>query len=141
MPYWLCVDDLDDISSCRDEFTAAYDSFLQVFAAAEKTQNKHHSTPLTDAMQHAWQSGAHWVFYCFTSANAMAIMVQDHRFPFFGFRTTVKEEEEAFAHHLSHFWCPNSEQFTQRKMADKEQYDLDLQAHYETAASHFAVAV
>jgi len=131
MPYWLCVKDLDDISSSRDEFSAIYDSFLQIFAAAEKKQIKHQNSPIADTMQKAWKSGVYSASYHFTSVNARAIMVQDHIFPIFGFRTTLKEED-AFAQSLSNFWCPNSDQFVQRQMAEKAQYDLDLQAHYET---------
>lgn len=71
MPSWLCVDDLDDISRNRGEFAASYDSFLRIFAAAEKKQ-PHHSTLLADTMRQAWHSGAYWVYYSFISVNAMA---------------------------------------------------------------------
>lgn len=131
MPSWLCIDDLDDISRNRDEFAASYDSFLQTFAAAEKKQ-QHHSTLLADTMRQAWHSGAYWVYYSFISVNAMAIMVSDHIFPIFGFESTL-DEEEAFFRSLSHFWCRNSEQFVQRKMKEKVQYDLDLQNYFDTA--------
>lgn len=131
MPSWLCVDDLDDISRNRGEFAASYDSFLQTFAAAEKKQ-QHHSTLLADTMRQAWHSGAYWVYYSFISVNAMVIMVSDHIFPIFGFESTL-DEEEAFFRSLSHFWCRNSEQFVQRKMKEKVQYDLDLQNHFDTA--------
>lgn len=131
MPSWLCVDDLDDISRNRGEFAASYDSFLQTFAAAEK-KHQHHSTLLADTMRQAWHSGAYWVYYSFISVNAIAIMVSDHIFPIFGFESTL-DEEEAFFRSLSHFWCRNSEQFVQRKMKEKVQYDLDLQNHFDTA--------
>lgn len=62
----------------------------------------------------------------------MAIMVSDHIFPIFCFESTL-DEEEAFFRSLSHFWCRNSEQFVQRKMKEKVQYDLDLQNHFDTA--------
>ncbi|KAF2211225.1 hypothetical protein CERZMDRAFT_85420 [Cercospora zeae-maydis SCOH1-5] len=131
VPYWLAVEYIDDASEHREEFTAMYNSFVQSFSATEKRQNKHHATPLGDAMHEALRTGAYWVYRCFTSIDAMPSIIEDQICPLFGFTSTTAEEE-AFARSLSHFWCPESETFVQRKLAERAQYNLELQRHYET---------
>jgi hypothetical protein len=65
------------------------------------------------------------------SADALADWVEDEIYPIFGFTEDI-EEREQFVRSLSHFWSPDSEQFVQQKLADRAQYNIDLQTHYET---------
>lgn len=131
VPYRFGVDYIDSASEQIEDFTAMYDSFVQNFSAVEKKRNKEQTAPLANAMHQALRSGTYWINHCFTSIDGMSSLVEGHIFPMFGFDQTV-EEEEAFYKSLSHFWSPDSEQFVQRKLAERVQYNLDLQTHFET---------
>jgi hypothetical protein len=131
-PYWLGVEFVDDASKHREEFTAMYDSFIQTFYAEERRQHKRQMNPLAGAMHHALCSGSYWIFHCFTSIDLMPSIVEGQIFPFFGCGPT-SEEEYAFSRNLSHFWSLDSKQFVQQELAERAQYNLNFQTHYETA--------
>ncbi|SMY20491.1 unnamed protein product [Zymoseptoria tritici ST99CH_1A5] len=128
LPHRLCIGHLDHVSRHLTQFTETHEIFQRIFATVEREQNVA-GTPLADAIHRALPSGRCWLYYCLTSINAMPLLFDENVYPMFGLRMRVKEEE-AFAQGLSHFWCLNSEEFVRQKMADKAQYDADLQSHY-----------
>lgn len=119
VPYWLTGCAIDQIKGEKlDRFDQVRREFMRVFEEEEqaaKAKTRHDIT-LSKIMQDTWESKGVWFWHCLSSVNAMYYLLETHLYP----PNSLSTEAEKF---LSRFWCRNSEDVVQKKIADKQAYD------------------
>jgi Ser/Thr protein kinase RdoA (MazF antagonist) len=131
IPYWLSVDYIDDVVENMDNYTKTYEAFMQILDEEQRQMPLRHAISIATEIRNAWCSGAHWFYHCLTSVNATPSIVEDHIYPRFGYHASLGDQT-AFMKALSHFWAEDSAYWVRKKVAEKQQYDVDLKAQFES---------
>lgn len=131
VPYWLSVDYIDDVADNAEKYLETYEAFTRTLAEEQRHIQPRHSINIVTEIQKAWSSGAYWFYHCLTSINAMPSIVEDHIYPKFGYNASLGEQRE-FMKALSQFWADDAAYWIEKKFRDKQQYDIDMQAHFES---------
>lgn len=132
VPYWLSADYIDQVANNMREYTETFAAFMRIFDEEQQLMQMRHQVSIGAEIRKAWRSGAYWFYHCLTSVNAMTSIVEDHIHPKFGFRASSSTQEREFNHALSHFWAENASDWVEKKVEDKRQYDLDVQAYFKS---------
>ena len=122
VPYWLTGCAIDGIKGDKFEpFGQIRQEFVRVFEEEEQATKAitWHGRTLSKIMQHVWQTKGVWFWHCLSSVNAMYILLEAHLVP------TLSVEEERL---ISRFWCKDSGDTVQSKVADREAYDEELRS-------------
>ncbi len=126
VPYWLTGCSIDGIKGDKFEpFDQIRQEFLRVFEEEEQAAKFNTNTntwpgrTISKIMQDVWQTKGVWFWYCLSSVNAMYIILEAHLVP------TLSVEEERV---ISKFWCKDSRDIVQKKVADKMAYDEELRS-------------
>ncbi|OBT65052.1 hypothetical protein VE03_05186 [Pseudogymnoascus sp. 23342-1-I1] len=127
VPYWLTGHGIDEIVDDNlHEFDMIRQEFMKIFEAEETNIAPRDTPMLATIMQEGWESDGVWLWHCLTSINAMISLVEDHLSPRFS-RLSSKTEEI-----ISQYWCPDSAEVVERKVADYNGYKKDLEALFST---------
>lgn len=117
VPYWLTGCAIDLIKGEKlDRFNQVRQEFMCVFKEEEQAIKAKHNISLSKVMQDTWESKGVWFWHCLSSVNAMYYLLETHLYP----PKSLSTETEKC---LSRFWCRDSEDVVQKKMADKQAYD------------------
>ncbi|EFY93749.1 hypothetical protein MAC_00240 [Metarhizium acridum CQMa 102] len=119
VPYWLTGCAIDQIKGEElDRFDEVRREFMRIFEDEEQAMKAkaRHNITLSRVMQDMWQSKGVWFWHCLSSVNAMYFLLETHLYP----PKSLSIEAETY---LSRFWCINSEDVVQKKIADKKAYD------------------
>ncbi|TPX22606.1 hypothetical protein DIZ76_014483 [Coccidioides immitis] len=128
-PYWLAnqtIDmvDVDDYESLRKEF----------MEALEEEETK--STPglqqspvqLYPILQQGWERGTFWCSLALNSPTALFKIFYDYIQPKF---SKTHKDDEAFWLITMRYWAFDAFNFLERKLKEKEQYDISLRGAFE----------
>ncbi|KAJ8129291.1 hypothetical protein O1611_g4343 [Lasiodiplodia mahajangana] len=123
VPYWLTGCSVDGIRGDEyDRFDEVRREFLHILEEEEEQVTKAkagHNINLSQIMHEMWDSKGVWFYECLLSVNAMYLLLDFHLVPPKGLTDEVEKI-------LSRFWCGNSEDVVQMKLADKKAYDEEL---------------
>jgi hypothetical protein len=122
VPYWLTGCAIDGITGDRfSQFDQVRRKFMDIFREEEQATDAtvKHGVALSQVMQDMWESKGVWFWHCLASVNAMYLLVEAHLYPPRSLSTEVERT-------LSKFWCRNSEDVVQKKVADKQAYNEEL---------------
>lgn len=126
VPYWLTGCAIDEIRGERlVEFDTARKEFMDIFEEEERKVTAEHRLSLSQIMRETWNSGGTWFWYSLTSINAMYLLSYDHILPKFSPLSIT--EEEVLQELLSRFWSHDAADVVQRKVADLEKYEAELE--------------
>ena len=124
VPHWLVDGDLADFEGgLLERFEQRRRQFIEVFREEECRAAPTQDPILTNMMNWSWEHGGSWFWIGLTSVNAIHAMFSGHICP----QGTLSYEEEST---LSQFWCPNSEEFVERKELDIQAYRKKLYDWY-----------
>jgi hypothetical protein len=110
VPYWLTVDNVDDIAENMDAYNKMHKTFLDVLQDEEQKTDVEHDVQLASAIQESWTSYSSWFYRSLTSINGVAYCLEDHLYEKFNFSIST-EEEDQWMKLMSAFWPLNSKQF------------------------------
>ena len=127
--HWLAVDGIDELVEKPSEVEQIYESYAEILEE-EQAELEPSNLDLAMWMRKAWKSGAYFFYLPFMSVNGFTAIVEDHILPMFDFSGLSLSQERDLNRKLSHFWSKESLGFVEAKIADKRQYDKDLEAHY-----------
>ncbi|KAI0099078.1 hypothetical protein GGR51DRAFT_576458 [Nemania sp. FL0031] len=122
VPYWLTGCSIERIRDEEyDRFDEVRQEFMHIFEEEEQaTKAKaHHNISLSEVMHEMWNSKGVWFYHCLFSVNVMYFLLGSHLVP----PKSLPWDVEKI---VSKFWSGNSEEVVQRKLADKEAYDVRL---------------
>lgn len=126
VPYWLTGCAIDQIKGENlDQFARVQREFMRIFKEEEQAaQSKaKHGVNLSQVMQDTCDSKGVWFWHCLSSVNAMYFLLETHLYP----PNFLSIEAETF---LSRFWCRDSEEVVQKKVADKQAYDDQVRSMF-----------
>ena len=130
VPYWLTVDNIDDIAENMDVYNKMHKTFLGVLQSEEQNANLQSYIQLASAIQESWTSYSSWFYRSLTSINGMAYCLEDHLYEKFNFNIS-REEEDQWMKLMSAFWPSDSKKFVERKLREKAKYNEDVARHFE----------
>jgi hypothetical protein len=130
VPYWLTVDNIDDIAENMDAYNEMHKTFLDVLQDEEQAITLEHDIHLASAIQQSWTSYSSWFYRSLTSINGMVYCVEAHLYEKFGLEIS-REEEDQWMKLMSSFWPTDSKQFVERKLREKAKYNEDVAQHFE----------
>jgi hypothetical protein len=130
VPYWLIVDNIDDISENMEAYNNMHKTYLEVLQEEEQRNALPHDVQLASAIQESWTSYASWFYRSVTSISGMAYCVEDHLYEKFNFDIS-REEEDQWMKLMSAFWPSDSKQFVEQRLRDKAKYNEDVARHFE----------
>ena len=85
VPYWLSVDNIDDIAENMDAYSAMHKTFLEVLQSEEQKPGLENESRLASAIENSWKSYSSWFYRSLTSINGMAYCLEDHLYEKFNF--------------------------------------------------------
>ena len=130
VPYWLTVDNIDDIVENMDAYNSMHKTFLDVLQSEEQSSNLENGVQLASTIQRSWESYSSWFYRSLTSINGMAYCLEDHLYEKFNFSIST-EEEDQWMKLMSAFWPTDSKKFVERKLREKAKYNEDVARHFE----------
>jgi len=130
VPYWLTVDNIDDIAENMEAYNRMHKNFLDVLQDEEQKITLPHDVQLASTIQESWTSYASWFYRCLTSINSMAYCLEDHLYEKFNFNVS-RGEEGQWMKLMSAFWPIDSKTFVARKLFEKAKYNEDVARHFE----------
>jgi hypothetical protein len=113
VPYWLSVDNIDDIAENMDAYNKMHKTFLDVLQSEEQTASLDKHVQIASTIQESWTSYSSWFYLSLTSIDGMAYCVEAHLYEKFGLSIS-KEEEDQWMRLMSSFWPTDSKQFVER---------------------------
>ena len=119
-PYWLTSEGIEELKG-SEGFNTIHDEFNTIFR--EECHRLELPLSRADTMQQAWQTMGFFFQYSLNLKNGCILILEQvlSRFkPGFEFNT-------AFNDHLAPLWATDGEEVLVRKLADKEQYDQQIQ--------------
>jgi hypothetical protein len=130
VPYWLSVDNIDDIVENMDAYNKMHETFLYVLQDEEQNASLENDSRLASTTQQSWTSCSSWFDRSLTSIDGMAYCVEAHLYEKFGLSIS-KEEEDQWMRLMSSFWPTDSKQFVERKLREKAKYNEHVARHFE----------
>ena len=130
VPYWLVVDNIDDIADNMDAYSKMHKTFLDVLQSEEQATSLGNEVRVASAIQQSWTSYSTWFYRSLTSINGMGYCVEAHLYEKFNLSIST-EEEDQWMKLMSSFWPTDSKQFVERKLRDKAKYNEDVTRHFE----------
>ncbi|KKK15238.1 hypothetical protein AOCH_000385 [Aspergillus ochraceoroseus] len=129
-PYWLINKGIDQLT------TAEYDPIRQEFMEVLSMQEQDFDSAisnygaadlrLSDFMKRSWERGAFWYSLALSSPSGLFTIFSKHIKPLF-----CQDYEEEFGVVMPFFFERNVGHIAGRKLADREQYDKNLQEAFE----------
>lgn len=126
-PYRLTEYAIDEIQDHFQDFNNIRQEFMLQFEEEERKQPLKHNHSLVTIMQETWDSKGIWFWYCLESVNAVLWIFDDHIRPKFSPYMSSGDEKV-----LSRFWCSNSSQVVEKKVAEYKSYDAQLRGLLDT---------
>ncbi|KKZ64744.1 hypothetical protein EMCG_09348 [[Emmonsia] crescens] len=123
-PYWLAnqainMVDLDDYGSLRKEFMEAFEQEEKKSASGLQQS----SVQLYPILQQGWERGTFWCSLALNSPTALFKIFYDYIQPKF---SKTHKDDEAFWLITMPYWGFDTFTFLERKLKEKEQYDISL---------------
>jgi len=134
VPYWLTVDNIDDIAENMDAYNVMHEKFLDVLRREEQIANSERNAQLSTSIQESWTSYSSWFYRSLTSVNGMAYCLEDHLYEKFNFSVS-RDEENQWMRLMSSFWPSDSKLFVERKLREKADYNEAVARHFEARLS------
>ncbi|KMU83985.1 hypothetical protein CIHG_01769 [Coccidioides immitis H538.4] len=128
-PYWLAnqtIDmvDVDDYESLRKEFMEALEEENEEHARIANSRQSNY-TPI---LQQGWERGTFWCSLALNSPTALFKIFYDYIQPKF---SKTHKDDEAFWLITMRYWAFDAFNFLERKLKEKEQYDISLRGAFE----------
>ncbi|KAM3557368.1 hypothetical protein MY1884_004569 [Beauveria asiatica] len=127
-PYWLTSKTLDafddDESVC--EYAAVLDEYFQIYENEERRRNN--TDMQTSIQRDMWRKGSFWYFYAVSIPAFMYGLFNKRIQPLFNEEHTRSTAVDDVLHY---YWGRNMAGFTAQKLADKEQYLVDVREQYK----------
>ncbi|KAF2245173.1 hypothetical protein BU26DRAFT_522282 [Trematosphaeria pertusa] len=129
VPYWLTGCSIDEICDERySEFKKVREEFMYILKEEERMAIVEHNVPISTVMQDMWESRGVWFWHCLSSVDAMYVLLELHLCPSGSLPVDIEKA-------LSDFWCRNSDEIVQKKLADKKRYDGELKRLFGEGAA------
>ncbi|CZR64581.1 uncharacterized protein PAC_14479 [Phialocephala subalpina] len=129
VPYWLTGCAIDGIKNEKlREFEIVHREFMDIFEEEEVKMMATNPPAMTRIIHDGWNSGAVWFWHCITSVNAAWSLFDDHIGPRFLPPSTDSEGI------IAQYWCQGSPLVAERKVAELEEYDKQLQVLFDEKA-------
>ncbi|TVY80836.1 hypothetical protein LSUE1_G004210 [Lachnellula suecica] len=131
VPYWLtgcAIDDITEEKLC--EFEIVHREFMEIFEEEEVKMMSTNLPAITRIMHNSWKSGGVWFWHCITSVNAAWSLFDDHIGPRY---LPLSTDSEGI---LSQYWCQGSSTVANRKVAEREEYEKQLQVLFDEKPAH-----
>ena len=125
-PHWLTNEGIDLINV--DEYQGLHTEFMEALAVEEGKLERDLPFRLTPILQQGWERGTFWCSLALRSPTALFSLFYDHLQP----RFANHQDDEAFWRIMTPYWAFNTSEFLERKLKDKEQYDVDLRKEFES---------
>jgi hypothetical protein len=93
VPYWLTMDNIDDIIENMDAYNKMHKTFLDVLQSEEQGASLENGVQLASAIQDSWTSYSSWFYRSLTSVNGMTHCLEDHLYEKFNFSISREEED------------------------------------------------
>jgi hypothetical protein len=116
VPYWLTGCSIDEI---QDERYADFNGIRGEFMRVLEEQERGAGAEVSQVIREMWDSKGVWFWYCLSSVNAMYFLLEGHLCPPGSLSTSVERA-------VSQFWCENPEAVVGAKLAEREEYDAEL---------------
>lgn len=127
-PYWLTNEAIDLISV--DNYAILREEFMKGFAEEEmKTELPARLYPI---LQDGWERGTFWYSLALSSPTALFKIFYDFIQP----RFSKAHDDPAFWTITMPYWTFNAFKFIEKRVKDKEQYDVALREAFDTGNSH-----
>ncbi|KAJ9199358.1 hypothetical protein DTO164E3_4670 [Paecilomyces variotii] len=127
-PYWLTNEAIDLIS--LDSYEILRQEFMKSFAEEEmKTELPVRLYPI---LQDGWERGTFWYSLALSSPTALFKIFYDFIQP----RFSKAHDDPAFWTITMPYWTFNAFKFIEKRVKDKEQYDVALRVAFESGNSH-----
>jgi hypothetical protein len=94
VPYWLSVDNIDDIAENMDAYNKMHKTFLDVLQSEEQTASLDKHVQIASTIQESWTSYSSWFYLSLTSIDGMAYCVEAHLYEKFGLSISKEEEDQ-----------------------------------------------
>ena len=134
VPYWLTVDNINDIAENMDAYNVMHEKFLDVLRREEQIANSERNAQLSTSIQESWTSYSSWFYRSLTSVNGMAYCLEDHLYEKFN-SSVSRDEENQWMRLMSSFWPSDSKLFVERKLREKADYNEAVARHFEARLS------
>lgn len=123
-PYWLTNETIDSIS--LEDYRNLHKEFMDVF-----TEEENQIQPpicLSTILQQGWERGTFWCFLAITCPTALFTIFYDRIQP----RFSVVPDDPEFWRITMPYWTFDAFEFIERRVKDKEQYDVALRKAFES---------
>lgn len=122
-PYWLTNQAIDLIEA--DDYKILHGEFMN---ALRREESKMESSPgLSTIMGKGWEQGKFWYSLALSNPSALFKIFYDHIQPIF----SKSHDDPAFWKITMPYWAFNTFDFIERRVKDKEQYDISLRKAFE----------
>lgn len=132
VPYWITGLDVDDIGDVEhiEEYCKAREEFMAIFDEEEKRLGLAHHRSISAVMRRAWERRTSWFVHSLDSVHTMYSLFDQHlRSQFISFILTERMEVL-----ISRFWCQQTDSVIERKLREKEKYDIELRRMFGKSA-------
>jgi hypothetical protein len=126
-PSWLTMQAHDMIDP--ETYNIYREEFMDIFQGEEMKMYPDRKPDHTTIMQEGWRRGTFWYTLALASITCLNTLFYKRIQPIF---STSHLEEENFYLITYRYWSSNVEAFIETKLREKENYDKDLKAAYES---------
>ena len=133
IPYWLTNKGVDQIVA--EEYDVARADFMASMRAEEQRSNRTATAdvssrvtlpPLSDVMEHTWETGTFWYTLALSSPTALFSLLYKQILPIF-----VKNISQDALDIMPFLWDKDVGRIAGGKLSDKERYDMQLRQAFE----------
>ncbi|KAL5344389.1 hypothetical protein ACLOAV_010649 [Pseudogymnoascus australis] len=133
-PTWLTSKACDEIAEeGQEEYAKAQADFMGIFTAEEQTQSSDDRKPLLSAvMKQNWNKGIFWYTLALASPTGFFRLFYKQIQPRFIMHS---KDHDGFKLIMPWYWAEDFANVWQKKMSDRNNYDIRLQSVFEAATS------